>query len=183
MKLTKRYVGSTSWYLDTLTRYIVLAPGWFGPSVRNNTLSDGSSFACECLTLLSWLWNNFFFLKVHFRRIIAPHTDTNLGDCSFLDTCRHMKVTHFSVQFFCILCHVAAGHRGHLFSPHNCSASYTVLMFSIVTDMQVCSLWAWSYTRCVSTDDGSCKYGSSKTNEDTEGRILFRSGAWRATVD
>ncbi|PKI36739.1 hypothetical protein CRG98_042869, partial [Punica granatum] len=29
--------------------------------------------------------------KVHFRRIIAPHTDINLGDCSFLDTCRHMK--------------------------------------------------------------------------------------------
>lgn len=21
-----------------------------------------------------------------------PHTDVNLGDCSFLDTCRHMKV-------------------------------------------------------------------------------------------
>ncbi|OAY74221.1 putative N6-adenosine-methyltransferase MT-A70-like [Ananas comosus] len=30
--------------------------------------------------------------KVHFRRIIAPHTDTNLGDCSFLDTCRHTKL-------------------------------------------------------------------------------------------
>jgi hypothetical protein len=29
---------------------------------------------------------------MHFRRIIAPHTDSNLGDCSFLDTCRHMKV-------------------------------------------------------------------------------------------
>lgn len=33
-----------------------------------------------------------FFEQVHFRRIIAPHTDVNLGDCSFLDTCRHMKV-------------------------------------------------------------------------------------------
>ena len=29
--------------------------------------------------------------KVHFRRIVFPHTDTSLGDCSFLDTCRHMK--------------------------------------------------------------------------------------------
>ncbi|KAB1215527.1 N6-adenosine-methyltransferase MT-A70-like [Morella rubra] len=37
---------------------------------------SGSFMACE---------------KVHFRRIIAPHTDINLGDCSFLDTCRHMK--------------------------------------------------------------------------------------------
>nr|CAB3447497.1 unnamed protein product [Digitaria exilis] len=32
--------------------------------------------------------------KVHFRRIIAPHTDTNLGDCSFLDTCRHTKLPY-----------------------------------------------------------------------------------------
>ncbi|KAL3701987.1 hypothetical protein R1sor_020009 [Riccia sorocarpa] len=33
--------------------------------------------------------------KVHFRRIIALHTDTNLGDCSFLDTCRHMKTCKY----------------------------------------------------------------------------------------
>lgn len=41
---------------------------------------SGSFFACE---------------KVHFRRIIAPHTDVNLGDCSFLDTCRHMKTCKY----------------------------------------------------------------------------------------
>ncbi|CAA6663344.1 unnamed protein product [Spirodela intermedia] len=41
---------------------------------------SGSYIACE---------------KVHFRRIIAPHTDTNLGDCSFLDTCRHMKTCKY----------------------------------------------------------------------------------------
>ncbi|KAJ6820226.1 putative N6-adenosine-methyltransferase MT-A70-like [Iris pallida] len=40
----------------------------------------GSYIACE---------------KVHFRRIIAPHTDTNLGDCSFLDTCRHTKTCKY----------------------------------------------------------------------------------------
>ncbi|XP_075508714.1 N(6)-adenosine-methyltransferase MT-A70-like isoform X1 [Primulina tabacum] len=33
--------------------------------------------------------------KVHFRRIIASHTDVNLGDCSFLDTCRHMKTCKY----------------------------------------------------------------------------------------
>ncbi|KAF3322455.1 putative N6-adenosine-methyltransferase MT-A70-like protein [Carex littledalei] len=33
--------------------------------------------------------------KVHFRRIIALHTDTNLGDCSFLDTCRHTKTCKY----------------------------------------------------------------------------------------
>ncbi|GAV68709.1 MT-A70 domain-containing protein, partial [Cephalotus follicularis] len=41
---------------------------------------SGSFLACE---------------KVHFRRIIAPHTDINLGDCSFLDTCRHMKTCKY----------------------------------------------------------------------------------------
>ncbi|KAJ7952198.1 N6-adenosine-methyltransferase MT-A70-like [Quillaja saponaria] len=41
---------------------------------------SGSFIACE---------------KVHFRRIIAPHTDMNLGDCSFLDTCRHMKTCKY----------------------------------------------------------------------------------------
>ncbi|KAL1548048.1 mRNA (2'-O-methyladenosine-N(6)-)-methyltransferase [Salvia divinorum] len=33
--------------------------------------------------------------KVHFWRIIAAHTDVNLGDCSFLDTCRHMKTCKY----------------------------------------------------------------------------------------
>ncbi|XP_048141315.1 N6-adenosine-methyltransferase MT-A70-like [Rhodamnia argentea] len=41
---------------------------------------SGSFMACE---------------KVHFRRIIASHTDVNLGDCSFLDTCRHMKTCKY----------------------------------------------------------------------------------------
>eukprot|EP01018_Ginkgo_biloba_P012826 Gb_00270 [translate_table: standard] len=40
----------------------------------------GFSFACE---------------KVHFRRIIAQHTDVNLGDCSYLDACRHMKTCKY----------------------------------------------------------------------------------------
>lgn len=40
----------------------------------------GSFIACE---------------KVHFRRIIAPHTDVSQGDCSFLDTCRHMKTCKY----------------------------------------------------------------------------------------
>ena len=43
---------------------------------------------CEVIALIFW-----DYWQVHFRRIIAVHTDVNLGDCSFLDTCRHMKVT------------------------------------------------------------------------------------------
>nr|GFA36640.1 N6-adenosine-methyltransferase MT-A70-like [Tanacetum cinerariifolium] len=43
--------------------------------------------------------------KVHFRRIIAPHTDMNLGDCSFLDTCRHMKVKAASPSKTCKYVH------------------------------------------------------------------------------
>jgi len=39
--------------------------------------------------------------KIHFRRIIKPHTDVSLGDCSYLDTCRHMntcKFIHYEVD-------------------------------------------------------------------------------------
>ncbi|MCL7030301.1 hypothetical protein MKW94_000587 [Papaver nudicaule] len=40
----------------------------------------GSYIACE---------------KVHFSRIVALHTDISLGDCSFLDTCRHMRTCKY----------------------------------------------------------------------------------------
>uniref|UniRef100_A0A1J3J0Q5 N6-adenosine-methyltransferase MT-A70-like n=1 Tax=Noccaea caerulescens TaxID=107243 RepID=A0A1J3J0Q5_NOCCA len=33
--------------------------------------------------------------KRHFRRLVASHTDVSLGDCSFLDTCRHMKTCKY----------------------------------------------------------------------------------------
>ncbi len=39
--------------------------------------------------------------NIHFRRIIRPHTDPSLGDCSYLDTCRHMdkcKFIHYEVD-------------------------------------------------------------------------------------
>lgn len=39
--------------------------------------------------------------KLHFHRIIHPHTDQNLGDCSFLNTCFHVetcKFVHYSID-------------------------------------------------------------------------------------
>jgi len=39
--------------------------------------------------------------KVHFKKIIASHTDEKLGDCSYLDTCRHMEAcryVHYEVE-------------------------------------------------------------------------------------
>ncbi|KAF6020880.1 hypothetical protein EB796_020795 [Bugula neritina] len=39
--------------------------------------------------------------KVHFRKLIHQHTDTALGDCSFLNTCFHMdtcKYIHYEVD-------------------------------------------------------------------------------------
>ncbi|XP_018509542.1 N6-adenosine-methyltransferase MT-A70-like [Brassica rapa] len=38
---------------------------------------------------------HFACTKRHFRRLIASHTDVSLGDCSFLDTCRHMKTCKY----------------------------------------------------------------------------------------
>ncbi|XP_051114801.1 N6-adenosine-methyltransferase MT-A70-like isoform X2 [Andrographis paniculata] len=53
---------------------------------------------CSALTKEDCQRQNSSFIaceKVHFRRIIAAHTDVNLGDCSFLDTCRHMKTCKY----------------------------------------------------------------------------------------
>merc|ERR550539_1410038 len=39
--------------------------------------------------------------KLHFAKIIQPHTDETLGDCSFLNTCFHMdtcKYIHYEVD-------------------------------------------------------------------------------------
>jgi len=39
--------------------------------------------------------------NVHFTPIIKSHTDTSLGDCSYLDTCRHMEIckfVHYSIE-------------------------------------------------------------------------------------
>ena len=39
--------------------------------------------------------------KVHFKPIIKPHTDVTQGDCSYLDTCRHMdicKFVHYQIE-------------------------------------------------------------------------------------
>ena len=33
--------------------------------------------------------------KIHFEPIISSHTDVSLGDCSYLDTCRHMEICRF----------------------------------------------------------------------------------------
>ena len=38
---------------------------------------------------------------IHFKPVINNHTDTTLGDCSYLDTCRHMdicKFVHYEVE-------------------------------------------------------------------------------------
>ena len=39
--------------------------------------------------------------RLHFRKIIQQHTDENLGDCSFLNTCFHMescKFVHYEID-------------------------------------------------------------------------------------
>lgn len=39
--------------------------------------------------------------EVHFKKIIMPHTDESLGNCSYLDTCRHMeycKFVHYKID-------------------------------------------------------------------------------------
>ncbi len=32
---------------------------------------------------------------MHFRRLVFPWTDVAMGNCSYLDTCRHMKTCRY----------------------------------------------------------------------------------------
>ncbi|BHF82085.1 N6-adenosine-methyltransferase subunit mettl3 [Sparganum proliferum] len=53
---------------------------------RVDCLSHGNSQGCT---------------KLHFRKIIHPHTDESLGDCSFLNTCFHVetcKYVHYEID-------------------------------------------------------------------------------------
>ena len=39
--------------------------------------------------------------RLHFRRLLFPWTDVSLGNCSYLDTCRHMhncKFVHYELD-------------------------------------------------------------------------------------
>ena len=40
-------------------------------------------------------YNKLTCNKIHFEPIISSHTDVSLGDCSYLDTCRHMEICRF----------------------------------------------------------------------------------------
>lgn len=45
--------------------------------------------------------NNNLCELVHFKQIIKPHTDISQGDCSYLETCRHMdicKYVHYEIE-------------------------------------------------------------------------------------
>eukprot|EP00736_Rhodelphis_marinus_P004070 Rmarinus@m.7260 len=59
---------------------------------------------CKHLTRERCRWNSGGLLcsKIHFRQILQEHTDMSLGDCSYLDTCRHMatcKFIHYELDF------------------------------------------------------------------------------------
>jgi mRNA (2'-O-methyladenosine-N6-)-methyltransferase len=39
--------------------------------------------------------------KIHFKRIVNPHTESHLGDCSYLNTCHRMrscKYMHYTLD-------------------------------------------------------------------------------------
>lgn len=33
--------------------------------------------------------------RLHFKKIVQPHTDPSLGNCSYLDTCRNMRTCRY----------------------------------------------------------------------------------------
>ena len=57
-------------------------------STKHNRSAQGSKvFKCDCRAR----GVPFACDRLHFQRLIFPWTDLSLGNCSYLDTCRHMK--------------------------------------------------------------------------------------------
>ncbi|KJP89261.1 hypothetical protein AK88_01139 [Plasmodium fragile] len=62
---------------------------------------DSVKIICPYLTKEVCQKHNKECNKVHFKKIISEHTDVSLGDCSYLDTCRHIetcKFVHYAVD-------------------------------------------------------------------------------------
>ncbi|SBT30850.1 mRNA (N6-adenosine)-methyltransferase, putative [Plasmodium ovale wallikeri] len=62
---------------------------------------DSVKIICPYLTKKICNKHNKECNKVHFKKIISEHTDVSLGDCSYLDTCRHIetcKFVHYAVD-------------------------------------------------------------------------------------
>ncbi|GAW79179.1 hypothetical protein, conserved [Plasmodium gonderi] len=63
--------------------------------------NDSVKIICPYLTKKVCQKHNKECNKVHFKKIISEHTDVSLGDCSYLDTCRHIetcKFVHYAVD-------------------------------------------------------------------------------------
>ncbi|KAI4840993.1 N6-adenosine-methyltransferase MT-A70 [Plasmodium brasilianum] len=62
---------------------------------------DSVKIICPYLTKKNCQKHSTECNKVHFKKIISEHTDVSLGDCSYLDTCRHIetcKFVHYAVD-------------------------------------------------------------------------------------
>jgi len=60
--------------------------------------------------------------KLHFVKILQPHTDESLGDCSFLNTCFHMdtcKYVHYEVDEDDVRRHEREANRRELAGPRS----------------------------------------------------------------
>uniref|UniRef100_A0A8C9G9I9 Zinc finger protein n=1 Tax=Piliocolobus tephrosceles TaxID=591936 RepID=A0A8C9G9I9_9PRIM len=63
--------------------------------------TDSVKIICPHLTKKVCIKHSKTCNKVHFKKIISEHTDISLGDCSYLDTCRHIetcKFVHYAVD-------------------------------------------------------------------------------------
>lgn len=72
-------------------------------NLKSNKTAQVREF-CEWVTRQECKRGNVKFgscKKLHFRKLIHGHTDTSLGDCSFLNTCFHMdtcKYVHYAID-------------------------------------------------------------------------------------
>lgn len=78
----------------------------------------------ECAKYKARTGNQERCTKLHFRKIIHPHTDESLGDCSFLNTCFHVdtcKYVHYTIDY----ANEESGKTGHTINSGSTQQSTT----------------------------------------------------------
>ena len=105
-----RHHTSTAWAVTDVISLLGNIPHTFTARILVShaarvSIARSASLQCHCTVLMPRACrvsgNMFACPRLHFRRLVFPWTDPGLGNCSYLDTCRHMrtcKYIHYEIN-------------------------------------------------------------------------------------
>lgn len=119
--------STSSWHVSSLLNHERCSTSY-------SHLADADAAACRAHQ------RPFACDKLHFKRLIFPWTDPTLGNCSYLDTCRHMKgckYIHYELDDEAAAAgkSVTQGHETFFFQLEGFSSIWHTLCFAIPAEL------------------------------------------------